>query len=190
MPTTPPPFLITLGFDPSTFDRLDRLRSLYFPPSLNIVPAHLCLFHQLPGDEGGDIDRTLDEVARSSPIVPLSFAAAKRTGRGFALPVEALGLGSIHSRQAKAFAPWLTSQDRQPFHPHVTLMNKADRPKVNAAFAEAQAMLTGWEGRGDRLILWRYLGGPWDEVESFELRGPAAADVPGPTNRQPGAEVR
>lgn len=190
VPTTPPPLVITLGFDPSTFDRLDRLRSRFFPADLNVVPAHLCLFHQLPGDEREEVDQTLDEVARSCPVMPLTFGSPKRTGRGFALPVEAPGLGFIHSRLARAFAPWLSTQDRQSFRPHVTLMNKAGRAEVEEGLAEVRAIEAGWEGRGDRLILWRYLGGPWSEVESYDLSGPTAADVPRPSHRQPGAEAR
>lgn len=66
MSTIEAPYLITLGFDRSTFERLDRLRSRYFPTTLNQVPAHLSLFHHLPSDEGEAIDRALLDAAASS----------------------------------------------------------------------------------------------------------------------------
>ena len=177
MPATEAPCLVTLGFDRSTFERLDRLRSRYFPTALNQVPAHLSLFHHLPGDEGEAIDRALSGVANSSPIVPLAFPVVKRTGRGLMLPVEAPGLSAIQARLARAFARWLTPQDRQPFRPHVTIMNKADRDEVEAANVELRTAWSTWTGSGDRLILWRYLGGPWYEVESYALKGEPASQV-------------
>jgi 2'-5' RNA ligase len=189
VPETDAPYLVTLGFDPSTFERLDRLRSRYFPSHLNQVSAHLSLFHHLPGVEGETIDRTLFEVAKTAPIVPLAFPTVKRTGRGMMLPVEAPGLLAIHAKLARTFARWLTPQDLQPFRAHVTIMNKADRDTVDAAFGELTALWSSWDGQGDRLILWRYLGGPWDEVESYALSG--VLDSPTiPIPRDPGAAPR
>ena len=172
---TEDPYLVTLGFDPSTFERLDRLRARYFPPSRNMVPSHLSLFHKLPGDEGESIDLALAGVSRWAEPIPLSFSGLKRTGRGMMATVEAPGLAAIRSSLARSFARWLTPQDRQPFHPHVTLMNKAERLEAEAAFEELQAAWSPWSGTGDRLILWRYLGGPWDEVASYALSGEAWA---------------
>ncbi len=45
--------------------------------------------------------------------------------------------------------------------PHVTLMKKAQPGEAEAAFAGLGAGGSGWEGRGEALLLWRYLGGPW-----------------------------
>ena len=187
MPATEAPFLVTLGFDASTFERLDRLRSRFFPAHLNQVPAHLSLFHHLPGDEGDAIHRALSDVARSSSAVDLSFPIVKKTGRGLMLPVEAEGLAAIHASLARSFARWLTPQDRQPFRPHVTIMNKAGRDEVDAASAELQRAWSSWMGRGDRLILWRYLGGPWDEIESYRLKGqPPSKVIETPSARSEG----
>ena len=166
---TEAPYLVTLGFDPSTFERLDRLRTRYFPPDRNLVPAHLSLFHQLPGDEGESIDRALFEATRGLPFLDVSFPGLKKTGRGMMATVEAPGLSALHSSLSRTFARWLTPQDRQPFRPHVTIMNKADRLEAEAAFEELRAAWSPWSGIGDRLILWRYLGGPWEEVESYDL---------------------
>lgn len=168
-----PPYLITLGFDPATFDRLDALRQQYFPPERNQVPAHLSLFHQLPGDDHEAIDLAIDRVAGSHPPVPLRFGGVKSTGKGIMLVTLAPGLAAIRNELAKAFDRHLTPQDRQPYHPHVMVMNKAERDEVDRAIRELQASWSPWTGMGDRLILWRYLGGPWSEAGSYPLIGPA-----------------
>ena len=168
-----PPFLVTLGFDAATFDRLDALRRRYFPPERNQVPAHLSLFHQLPGDDAESIGAALDRVARGHPPVPLRFGGVKPTGRGVLLATQAPGLAAIRNELSRAWERYLTPQDRQPYHPHVMIMNKADRDEVDRALHELQATWSPWTGTGDRLILWRYLGGPWDEAASYPFLGPS-----------------
>ena len=167
-----PPFLITLGFDAATFDRLEALRQRYFPPERNQVPAHLSLFHQLPGGDFDAVDRELDRVARSHSPVELRFNSVKPTGRGVMLAVQAPGIVTVRNRLTDAFRRDLTPQDRQPYYPHVMLMNKAEKIDAARALDEIQAGFVPWAGTGDRLILWRYLGGPWDEVASYPFLGP------------------
>ncbi len=167
-----PPFLITLGFDPATFERLDALRQRYFPPERNQVPAHLSLFHQLPGHDFDSVDAELDRLARSQSPIALQFTAVRPTGRGVMLVVQAPGLVAVRNELARTFARDLTPQDRQPYHPHVMVMNKAGRSEADRALHEIQAGWSPWSGTGDRLILWRYLGGPWDEVASYPFLGP------------------
>ncbi len=161
------PLLVTLGFDPSTFSRLDALRSRHFPPERNIVPAHLSLFHHLPWEEREAIEQSLSESASTRGPLALHFPSLKKTGRGFGATVEAPGLATIHARLSREFAPWLTPQDRQPFRPHVTLMNKAEPIEASLAFAGASAGWEPWSGWGDALLLWRYRGGPWERVARF-----------------------
>ena len=154
------PFLITLGMDEATFTRLDDLRRRYFPPERNQIPAHVSLFHHLPGNEFDAIDAELARVAKANAPITLRFKSPRPTGRGVMLVVDA-------PRD-------LTPQDKQPYHPHVMVMNKAERHEADAALAEIQASWAPWSGTGDRLILWRYLGGPWDEVASYSLTGAPA----------------
>ena len=172
-----PPFLITLGFDPTSFDRLDELRRRYFPAERNQVPAHLSMFHQLPGSESDAIDDELARVARSHPPIVMQFTNPKPTGHGVMLAVQAPGLAGLRGELAKTFARHLTPQDRQPYQPHVMIMNKADRVEAERALLEVRSTWSPWSGIGDRLILWRYLGGPWDEAASYPFSGPTGADV-------------
>ena len=69
------------------------------------------------------------------------------------------------------FAPWLSAQDRQPFRPHVTVMNKAEKGEAGRVFAELVAGWEPWEGLGTSLLLWTYEGGPWDPVAEYRFGG-------------------
>lgn len=165
------PLLVTVELDAESFTRLDGLRRRYFPPERNFIPAHVSLFHHLPPEEHGSVSRTLAQVAaRAAPA--LRFGRLRRLGRGMAVEVETPELAAVHRELSRAFAAWLTPQDRQPFRPHVTLMNKAQPGEAEAAFAGLGAGWTGWEGRGEALLLWRYLGGPWALDSRFPFSAP------------------
>src|SRR5687768_4540855 len=50
-----PPLVLTLEMDGESFRRLNELRSRFFPPERNFVPAHVTLFHRLPGERAREI---------------------------------------------------------------------------------------------------------------------------------------
>jgi hypothetical protein len=160
------PLLVTLELDAESFSRLEGLRRRYFPPARNLIPAHLSLFHKLPAEEHPTLVHVLGDAA-ARPCPPLHFGRLRRLGQGMAVAVESRELGAVHQQLAEAFAAWLTPQDRQPFRPHVTLMNKATPEEAARAFAELEATWTPWEGWGEALLLWRYLGGPWERVQRY-----------------------
>jgi 2'-5' RNA ligase len=161
------PLLVTLEMDATTFARLDALRNRYFPPERNVVPAHVSLFHQLPRDEEARVREVLASVASEHPPIPLRLTTLKKTGRGMAIAVEAAGLATLHARLAREFAEWLTPQDRQPYRPHVTIMNKAEPYQASLAFQELGASWEPWTGEGQGLFLWEYLGGPWRRIGRY-----------------------
>lgn len=161
------PLLVTLALDAATFERLDALRRRYFPAERNLVPAHVSLFHSLPAEDAREIQAELGEAAEACGPIPLKFGTIRRTGKGIAASVEAPGLATLHARLARAFAAYLTPQDRQPFRPHATIMNKAGPLAAALAFAELSAAWEPITGRGEGLLLWEYLGGPWRFVARF-----------------------
>ena len=161
------PLIVTLGMGPALFARVDALRDRYFPPERNIVPAHISLFHHLPGDEEDRVRETLASVASAHPPISLRLTTLSKTGRGMAASVDAPGLASVHAGLAREFAPWLTPQDRQPYRPHVTIMNKAEPHRAALAFQELIASWSPSEGEGESLLLWEYLGGPWRLVARY-----------------------
>ena len=167
MPDTHP-LVLTLGLDPDTFVALDRLRRAHFPPERNVLPAHLTLFHALPGEREADVRAALADAAVCAPL-PLTFAGVRSLGRGVAVVVKGAELVALRRHLAAAFGAWLTPQDRQPYRPHVTVQNKA---APDAARRLLEGLSAGWvafAGRGESLLLWRYLGGPWELAEEFPL---------------------
>jgi hypothetical protein len=170
------PLIVTLGLDPAAFARLQAERQAHFPPERNQVPAHLTLFHALPGEEAEAVGRALAAEAAAADPLPLLVAALRFTGRGVAYAVESPALLALRSRLARAFAPWLGAQDRQGWRPHVTVQNKVAPEAARATFGTLQARFAPWEARAEALLLWRYLGGPWEAAGAFPFgRGAAGA---------------
>ena len=67
----------------------------------------------------------------------------------------------IRARLAGNLEALLTRQDQAPFRPHVTVQNKVEPAKAAALLERLQHDFETFEARGEALLLWRYLGGPW-----------------------------
>lgn len=163
------PIILTLGFDPASFQRLNALRQAYFPAALNFIPAHLTLFHHLPGRLG---DRVTAEVARAAadcPAFEVEVWGLRKLGRGVALTIDSPDLQALRGRLAHAFSDLLTPQDRQGFRPHVTIQNKVDPKIANALFDRLSADFQPWKARAEALLLWHYRGGPWEPMGRHDL---------------------
>ncbi|SHJ91814.1 2'-5' RNA ligase [Roseomonas rosea] len=168
---TAAPLILTLAFDRAAFQRLDALRRAHFPPERNWIPAHLTLFHALPGEELSEVVAHLGAVcARQAPL-PLRFTGLRSLGRGVALEVEAPGLLALRQQLARNWAPWLMRQDAQGWRPHVTIQNKAAPEAVRALLQELSAGFIPWEAQGEGLLLWHYRGGPWEGAASLSFEG-------------------
>jgi 2'-5' RNA ligase len=162
--------ILTLRFDEATFDRLDGLRRTYFPPERNVVPAHVTLFHDLPGDFLADISMTLAEVCEQTPLFVVKLPRLRFLGAGVAVEVDSPELSRLRKTLASGWAAWLTPQDRQPFKPHVTLQNKVTPDVARRTF---EFLSGGWESQtagGVGLTLWHYRGGPWELAADFAFR--------------------
>ncbi len=163
------PLIVTAHLDAASFAVLDGLRQRYFPAHLNKIPAHVSLFHALPGLEIEQVAATLAEICADEPRFALWPTGPMSLGRGVALRYESEALSRLHTTLARRFKPWLTAQDRQGFRAHVTIQNKV-------APAEARALLrmltldVAPVCRVEGLNLWRYRGGPWDHVATMALR--------------------
>ena len=165
------PLIVTLGLDADTFTLIDTLRTRYFPPDRNIVPAHVSLFHYLPGEEDAFVLRELRSIAADHAPLSLKLASLRRTGRGMAVSVESSTLKTVRGDLARVFSAWLTPQDRQPFQPHVTLMNKSEPYIASLAFQELRDSWSPRESVGESLLLWEYLGGPWSLRARYPFTG-------------------
>ena len=162
--------ILTLWLDEETQATLDRLRERYFPPERNFIPAHVTLFHSLPEGLRAEIETRLTQVAGRTRSLPFLTAQAMSLGRGAALRAECPGLAELRKDLAAGWQDWLTPQDRQPHRPHVTVQNKVDPKVARQTLAELSALpAVGGTARG--LALWRYLGGPWEEIGRYPFGG-------------------
>ena len=168
------PLILTALFDDVLHDRLEADRRAQFPAERNMIPAHLTLFHALPGD---DIDGVTSAVAlEAAAMAPPAarIAGLMKLGRGWAWQVEAPPLRAMHDRLRDAFAGRLTAQDDRRPKLHVTVQNKAAPAAVDAAGGRLRAAPPPPDGVVTALALWHYRGGPWERAATFAFTGDAA----------------
>lgn len=168
------PLILTAEFEEPVFDWFDELRRQHFPPGRNVVPAHLTLFHALPGEQETAVRVALDAETSGAHPPEAEATGLRNLGRGVAYTVAAPTLASVRVRLAEQFAPWLTRQDQAAFRPHVTIQNKVEPQQARALLAALQSDFQPFAFRITALRLWRYLGGPWGAAGRFPF-GPADA---------------
>ncbi len=165
------PLILTLAFDGATFSRLDTLRRQYFPPERNVVPAHLTLFHALPGENATEIRRELGELCRHQKPFDIDAAGLRSLGNGVAIAFSSAELVRLRQALAREWHDWLTAQDTARIAPHVTIQNKVGADTGRATLRELQASFRPFTARAEGLNLWRYLGGPWRLEKAFRFGG-------------------
>lgn len=161
------PLILTASLDPEAAGLFQRLRDQHFPARLNIVPAHLTLFHHLPGGTLLAVRKALATSCTGQAPIPFAARGFRFLGRGVAVEIEAAGLVEARRHLAGLWAADLTPQDRQPFRPHITIQNKAEPAAARALLARLEPQ--GLDAQGDivGLDLWHYRGGPWEIAERF-----------------------
>ncbi|RRA47382.1 2'-5' RNA ligase family protein [Acidipila sp. EB88] len=170
--TTPSvrPLIVTLGLAAPGQQQFEQERRLHFPAKLNRIPAHLSMFHALPGEEIDSIRGVLAHEARREPF-PLAVHDLLRLGRGVAYALKAPELFTIHAALRGRWLPWLTRQDLQPFHPHVVIQNKVDPAEARTLYSRLSEGFRPWTAEASSLLLWHYEGGPWKLADEFPFAG-------------------
>ena len=163
------PLIVTAHLDADSFEALDALRRRHFPKKLNKIPAHVSLFHKLPGEELDSVRATLAEVCRAVRPFVMAPRELRFLGRGVAIAYEAPELAQLHGRLAQAWSGWLSAQDRQSFRAHVTIQNKVEPAVARALLEELREDAEPPTCRVEGLDLWRYLGGPWEAIETVRF---------------------
>jgi 2'-5' RNA ligase len=158
--------ILTLELDPTSFEIFNTLRKEHFPPERNFLDAHITLFHKLPEEQEASIKETLQEISSRSALM-LSFSSLRFLGKGVAVNVESSELLELRRQLATTWQDWLEAQDKQPFKPHVTVQNKVTPEEAKRLLENLQQTWVPLTGKGTGLLLWRYLGGPWELVEKF-----------------------
>lgn len=170
----PDPLILTLLLDADTQDWLDALRRAHFPPERNLVPAHVTLFHALPGAELASVLAALAEACRGAAPSGVRIGPPRFLGRGLALEVAAPEVAALRARFAALWRAWLTPQDKQGWRPHATVQNKVAAETARALHAELAASLSPRAATAEGLLLWRYRGGSWEAAGRFAFDGGTA----------------
>ena len=164
------PFVLTLEMDGEAFARFSEARRLYYAPERNLVPAHVTLFHRLPGDRQREVKALVKQAADAQRPMEIEVGEAEATERGVAFMLRSRRLQALRDGLAREFAPWLDENDRSGFRPHVTVQSN-----VAAATARQTQRALARTFRLRRMLglglhLWRYRNGPWEDVQIFRFR--------------------
>ncbi|MBM1173175.1 2'-5' RNA ligase family protein [Microvirga arabica] len=164
---TAAPLILTLQFDERSFAFFDEQRRRYFPAERNFIPAHLTLFHALPGEHLQTIQQDIEECASNQEVFGLDVIGVRSLGRGVAYALASPELAAMRRQLAKKWNDWLKPQDRQNHNPHVTVQNKVDPTQARALLEDLSEGFQPFQVTGMALDLWWYRGGPWEKVHSF-----------------------
>ena len=164
------PLILTAKMEAKAQHRFQRLRDHHFPPERNVVPAHITLFHHLPGTELDAIVDRLKSLARGTRAPRVEVAGVRSLGNGVAYDLRSPELEELRAELGHAWAPLLIPQDQAGFRPHVTVQNKVRAPEAKATLAELSRDFQPWSFVADGLLLWRYLEGPWDLVSETRFK--------------------
>lgn len=164
------PLILTAKMEPRAFGRFQALRERHFPADRNQVPAHVTLFHHLPGVEEPAIVDRLKSIARGTRAPRVEVTGLRSLGRGVAYDLRSPALDGLRAELAHAWHTLLTPQDRAGFRPHVTVQNKVEAREAKLLFAMLSLEFQPWSFHADGLQLWRYLDGPWELVSETRLK--------------------
>ncbi len=163
--------IVTLSLDPASAAWFDDQRTQYFPPALNRIPAHVTLFHALPGN--ASIRYALQQASDAVAPFRVRMTGVRSMGRGVLYGLESAELVDVHKGLVAAFRSFLTPQDKQPLRPHVVVQNKVEPAEAKALLAKLTAEFTPQPVQAIGLDWWEYLGGPWRLLEHFAFTGVA-----------------
>ncbi len=164
------PLILTLALDADNQARFEAERRRYFPTRLNRIPAHVSLFHALPGEEIDGIRKRLEDGTSRLACFPVEVHDLMRLGRGVAYRLRAPELADLHAQLRAAWLPWLSRQDLQPFHPHVVVQNKVDPTEARVLYDRLSGQFRPWAAVAASLKLWIYEGGPWTPAGEFPFQ--------------------
>lgn len=167
LPEDSRPLIVTARLDRVSQTYFNGLREQHFPPERNYLPAHLTMFHALPGDAIENVSVLLTHLAESTPSPHATVSGLRSLGNGVAFTICSPGLERIRREIAAAFEGKLTRQDSQRWSPHITVQNKVSRESAAGLMAKLQGTVQPWTVSVEALDLWRYDGGPWEIVRGF-----------------------
>ncbi len=171
MTPDPRPLILTALLEPHIEARFNELRRAHYPPELNRVPAHVSLFHQLPGSELEAVKRRLKALCGDVAPPAVEVTGLKLLGKGVAYKLRAPVLSDLRAELAEGWWALLIPQDRAGFDPHVTVQNKVTPAAAKATLAGLTASFRPFATRAIAIAIWRYCDGPWEALTSVPFRG-------------------
>ncbi|MDB5642892.1 MAG: hypothetical protein JWN07_2209 [Hyphomicrobiales bacterium] len=165
------PLIVTALLDADAAARFEAMRRAYFPAARNKTPAHLTLFHALPGAQMAELEDELAERCWQAEPFAAVASSLRFLGAGVAVNIDAPPLVALHSGIAQSWHHVLTPQDRQRFNPHVTVQNKVTPTHARQTFDALQAVFQPFDFMIEGLELWHYRGGPWEAAGRFPFGG-------------------
>lgn len=175
--TRMPPLILTLALDAASEAFFEAARQRWFPPARNLIPAHVTLFHHLPGADGARLTAALARLCAGQGPALVTVDGLRFLGRGVAYGLVAPEVAAFRAELARLWAGDLTAQDRQAWRPHVTVQNKVAPAEARALHERLLREFAPFAATAVGVRLWRYLGGPWalECDHPFRGRRPAAS---------------
>lgn len=164
------PLILTAELGAADLAWLDGLRKRHYPPERNRLPAHLTMFHALPPSAKNEARRMLGQLA-AAPEPRAQIAGVMDLGGGVAFRVVSDELDLIREEIARAMHGLLSAQDSGGWVPHVTIQNKVEPRTAKALRRSLEQQFEPKPLRITGLGLHRYLGGPWEKLQSYRFRG-------------------
>jgi 2'-5' RNA ligase len=169
--TASSPLILAAALDEAAQDWFEALRRTHYPVDRNRVPAHLTLFHSLPGKQERAIAEALKAACRGQAPMRLEVRGPWFLGQGVAYRIASPELQAFRAGLAEVFAPWLRSQDQAPFRPHVTIQNKADPDEARRLLEELHHAFEPFDILAEGVDAWRYCDGPWELAGRVRFEG-------------------
>ncbi len=167
----PRPLVLTALLEPAVQARFEALRRLHFPAERNQVPAHVTLFHQLPGRELEAVRRRLRAVCGQVPPQAVAVTEVQFRGSGVAYKLRSPGLVDVRGELADGWDTLLIPQDRAGFQPHMTVQNKAEPAVARESYRMLSSEFRPFDTLATGIAIWRYCGGPWEALGTAAFRG-------------------
>lgn len=154
---TEPIYILTAQLDAGSFAWLDGLRRAHFPPTRNVLSAHLTMFHRLSRQQVA----ALQAMALPRAPIDVTFDAVMFLGFGNAIRAHSPDLERLRADIKAEISDEVSRQDNQRWRPHVTIQNKVTADVARALQAELTRDFRSHAGAITGLQVWHYLDGPW-----------------------------
>lgn len=173
VPEDAAPLIVTAELPPDLHRWASELRRAHFPPDRNYLEAHVTLFHAIPAPLEDELGALLARLASEVAPVRARLEGVMSLGRGTALRLASPDMLALRATIAERFRGMLTMQDSHSPRLHVTVQNKVAPAEAKALQAELAGRVRPRDFAFPGVALFRYRGGPWEQVRRFAFRGRA-----------------